>query len=156
LPCSEGQVTAQREIVTALENALDARRQRIIVSRSQVNWVKWTALLLQAVCTLVVVAMVHSDNRVTFIIAMAIFATGVAVAVLLIAYHNRPFTGEISVGPDLLLQVMAEEGTSQKEIDHTLALNLTTLLRSAREVISHNQDLIRTGRRQRLNSHESD
>jgi hypothetical protein len=66
----------------------------------------------------------------------------VAVAVLLIAYHNRPFTGEISVGPDLLLQVMPEEATSQKEIDHTLALNLTTLLRSAREVISHNQDLI--------------
>jgi Protein of unknown function (DUF4239)/Protein of unknown function (DUF3365) len=141
-PHSEGQVTAQREIVTALENALDARRQRIIVSRSQVNWVKWTALLLQAVCTLVVVAMVHSDNRITSIIAMAIFATGVAVAVLLIAYHNRPFTGEISVGPDLLLQVMPEEATSQKEIDHTLALNLTTLLRSAREIISHNQDLI--------------
>ncbi len=47
-PHSEGQVTAQREIVSALESAIDARRQRIIVSRSSVNWVKWTALLLQA------------------------------------------------------------------------------------------------------------
>jgi hypothetical protein len=53
--------------------------------------------------------MVHSDNRVTATIAMAIFATGVAVSVVLIASHNGPFTGEISVGPDLLLQVMPED-----------------------------------------------
>ena len=37
--------SAQREIVTAVQNALDARRQRIIVSQSGVNWVKWTGLL---------------------------------------------------------------------------------------------------------------
>jgi len=34
------QTTAQREIATALENALDAHRQRIIVSQLQVNFVK--------------------------------------------------------------------------------------------------------------------
>jgi hypothetical protein len=33
-PSSEGQKTAQREITTALETALDARRQRIIISQS--------------------------------------------------------------------------------------------------------------------------
>ena len=141
-PHSEGQVTAQQKIANALENALDARRQRIIVSRSQVNWVKWSCLLLQAVCTLIVIAMIHSDNRTSSIITMGIFATGVAVSVLLIAAHNRPFSGELSIGPDLLLQVMPEEAASQKEIDHSIALNLTALLRAAREVISHNQDLI--------------
>jgi hypothetical protein len=31
--------------------------------------------------------------------------------VLLIATHNRPFTGEISVGPDPLLQVLPEGKT---------------------------------------------
>ena len=40
-PSNLGQQTAQREIATALENALDARRQRIIISQSQVNWIKW-------------------------------------------------------------------------------------------------------------------
>jgi hypothetical protein len=141
-PKSPGQITAQHEIATALENAVDARRQRIIVSRSQVNWLKWACLLLQAVCTLVAVAMVHSDNRLTCAIALAIFATGIAVSVLLITAHNRPFSGQISVGPDLLRQVMPEEAASQKEIDHTIALHLTTLLHSARKVISDNQDLI--------------
>src|SRR5262249_19862652 len=36
-PSSEGQKTAQRQMATALETALDARRQRIIISQSQVN-----------------------------------------------------------------------------------------------------------------------
>jgi Protein of unknown function (DUF4239) len=112
-PTSDGQMAAQREITSALENALDARRQRIIVSRSSVNWVKWTCLFIQAMCTLVAIAMVHSDNRTTAAIAVTLFATGVAASVLLIASHNRPFTGDISVGPDLLLQVMPGNGAPE-------------------------------------------
>lgn len=111
-PGSEGQVVAQREMVASLQNALDARRQRILISESSVNWVKWTGLLLQAAVTLLAIGMVHTDNRLTAALAMAIFATGVAVSLLLIASYNRPFTGEISVGPDVLLQVMPEDGTS--------------------------------------------
>jgi hypothetical protein len=99
-PKSEGQIAAQREIVTALENALDARRQRIILSGSSVNWIKWACLFAQAGCTLIAIAMVHSDNRAAAAVAMGIFATGVAVSVLLIASHDRPFSGEISVKPD--------------------------------------------------------
>ena len=104
-PKSEGQIAAQREIVTGLENAMDARRQR---SLSIVNWVKWTCLFVQAGCTLIAIAMVHCDNRGAAAIAMGIFATGVAVSVLLIVSHDRPFSGEISVKPDLLLQVRPE------------------------------------------------
>ena len=52
-PQSEGQKAAQREIVVALQNALDARRQRIMISQSTVDSVKWTGLVLQALCTLV-------------------------------------------------------------------------------------------------------
>jgi hypothetical protein len=44
-PRSEGQKVAQRELVAAIERALDARRQRIIVSESRVNWAKWTGVL---------------------------------------------------------------------------------------------------------------
>jgi Protein of unknown function (DUF4239) len=105
-PRGEGQANAQREILVALENALDARRQRIIVSGATVDWLKWTSLLLMAVCMLVAVAMVHCDNSATAAWAMGLFATGVAVSIVLIAAHNRPFTGDISVGPGLLLQVL--------------------------------------------------
>jgi hypothetical protein len=105
-PADEGQRTAQREIVSALERALDARRQRIIVSQSGVSSVKWLGLLLQAFCTLIAIAMVHSDNRLAAAIAVGLFSTGIALSILMVASYSRPFTGDISVGPDLLKQVM--------------------------------------------------
>lgn len=146
VPHSQGQVTAQREIVAALEGAIEARRQRIVVSRSSVNWVKWTALLLQAICTLVAIAMIHSDNRGAAAAAMGIFATGVAVSILLIASHDRPFTGEISVKPDLLRQVIPEEAVTQDGIDHSVLLHLTTLLRSAGRIVSDRKASVVSGK----------
>jgi hypothetical protein len=58
--------------------------------------------------------MVHSDNRLGSAITMGIFATGVAASVLLIVSHDRPFTGEVSVQSDPLLQVMPEAETVNK------------------------------------------
>ena len=52
----------------------------IIISQSHVNLVKWLYGSLLP-------------------IAVGLFATGVAASVLLIAAHDRPFTGKISVGP---------------------------------------------------------
>jgi len=105
-PSSEGQKTAQRDIATALETALDARRQRIIVSESKVNLLKWACLFIQAACALVAIAVVHSDNRIASMIALGIFATGIATSTLLILAYDRPFTGDVSIKPDPLLQVM--------------------------------------------------
>ncbi len=78
-PARAGQKVAQGSIITAIENALEARRQRILINGSAVNAVKWSGLLLQAVCLLIAMAMIHVDNRLTAAIAMALFATGVAV-----------------------------------------------------------------------------
>jgi hypothetical protein len=110
-PGNPGQQIAQREIAAALENALDARRQRIIISESQVNWVKWSCLFVQAVCALLAIALVHSGDRLASTMTMGLFASGVAACVLLIASHDRPFTGQISVGSELLLQVMPAAST---------------------------------------------
>jgi hypothetical protein len=57
--------------------------------------------------------MVQSDNRLASIIAMGIFAAGVATSILLILAHDRPFTGELSIKPDPLLQVMPEIASSR-------------------------------------------
>ncbi|MBO0716472.1 MAG: DUF4239 domain-containing protein [Rhizobiales bacterium] len=112
-PSGQGQQIAQREIATALENALDARRQRIIISQSEVNWIKWLCLSLQGVCALVAIAMVHSDNRLASGITTSLFGIGVAASLLLILAHDRPFTGELAVSPNPLLHVMPALGTSQ-------------------------------------------
>jgi hypothetical protein len=107
-----GGTTAQRDMASALQDALDARRQRILVSRSEVNAVKWSCLYLQAICALLAIAAVHCDNRLASTISMGLFATGVAASVLLIAAHDRPFTGQISISPQPLLQVMPEGAKS--------------------------------------------
>jgi len=104
-PQGPGQMAAQREIVTALETALDARRQRILTSRAEVNWVKWMTLTIQAICILLTVALVHSDNRASARIALGLFSTAIAVCILLLLSHDRPFTGQLSVKPAALLQV---------------------------------------------------
>jgi hypothetical protein len=105
-PENDGQRVAQHEIATAIGNAFDARLQRIIISRSQVNAVKWACLILQATCALTAIAMVHSDDRLSAAITMTIFATGIGASVLLIAAHDRPFV--VAVGPGPLHEVMPE------------------------------------------------
>ena len=105
-PDSPGQQGAQREILNDLNAALDARRTRILISREQVNFVKWSALLIQAVCALVAIGFVHSDNRRAGGLMMTLFATGIATSVLLILAHDRPFAGQLGIGPDPLLQVV--------------------------------------------------
>ncbi|MES5484121.1 DUF4239 domain-containing protein [Bradyrhizobium sp. INPA03-11B] len=110
---SPGQQTAQREIITALDTALDARRQRLILSQSEVNSIKWWCLYIQAVCELLAIALIHCDNRLGSAIAMGLFATGVATSALLIAAHDRPFTGQISIAPTPLLQIMPDKDVSR-------------------------------------------
>ena len=104
-PEDEGQRIAQRELVTAFENALDARRQRIILSESSVNWVKWSGIIVLAVLTLLAIAFVHSENRTTTALAMAIFASAIVVSITIIAAQERPFSGHFGVEPDPLLEI---------------------------------------------------
>jgi hypothetical protein len=104
-PKNEGQQVAQRELVASLETALDARRERIIVSESSVNWVKWSGVVFLAVLTLLAIALVHSENRLATALAMAIFASAAAASITIIAAQERPFSGQFRVKPDALLQV---------------------------------------------------
>ena len=105
-PDDDSQRAAQSEMVKELHTALDARRQRIVISESALGVVKWVGILLQGLCTLVAIAVVHSDNRLARALTLTLFATGIAMSVLLIAAYSRPFT---SIGPDLLKQVIASE-----------------------------------------------
>ena len=105
-PTDDSQRAAQPEMVKELHIALDARRQRIVISESSLGAVKWVGILLQGLCTLVAFAIVHSDNRLARTIALTLCATRIALSVLMIAAYSRPFT---SIGPELLKQVTASE-----------------------------------------------
>jgi hypothetical protein len=70
-------------------------------------------LYLQAVCVLLAIAFVHCDNRPASAVATGLDATGIAASVLLIAAHDRPFTGQLSVTPEPLLQIMPDAPTDR-------------------------------------------
>jgi multisubunit Na+/H+ antiporter MnhC subunit len=109
-PQGEGQVMAQRELVTAVRDALAARRQRIVVSESSVNTVKWLGALALAALTLLAIALVHSENRVTARIAMGLFAVAVAAVITMLASQDQPFAGQLGIDPDVLEQVRPRAG----------------------------------------------
>jgi hypothetical protein len=66
------------------------------------------AVVLQAICTLTAIAMVHVDNRTTAAIAMGLFSTAIAVCIMLITAHDRPFVGRNAVQSTALLQVQPD------------------------------------------------
>ncbi|HYI18199.1 MAG TPA: DUF4239 domain-containing protein [Solirubrobacteraceae bacterium] len=107
-PRSEGESVAQRETVESVQEALDARRQRIIVSLSGIADVAWASLIALAALTLLAMAFVHSANRATAAVAMTIFATAVTVVVVMLLAQDRPFTGRLAVEPDVLEQVVPQ------------------------------------------------
>ena len=109
-PADDSQRAAQLEMLKELHIALDARRQRIVISEFAVGTVKWLGILLMGLCTLVAIAMVHSDNRRACAITLMLFATGIALSVLMISAYSRPyFAGGYFVAPELLKQVIPSE-----------------------------------------------
>ena len=104
-PRDAGEQVAQRELVTSVENAFDARRERIDSSQSSFNWAKWIALYALAVLTLVAIAFVHCGNRLSAALALALFGAAAAACVVVIGVQDRPFAGPYRVRPDVLVQV---------------------------------------------------
>src|SRR5215510_2216967 len=124
-PSTQGQEIAQREITVALQSALDARRQRILISLSSVSLLKWACLVIQAVCVLIAIALSHGDKRAAALVAMGLFATGAAACFLLIGAYDRPFVGQFSIAPSPLLQVMPEASGPRSDLKQsTTALDL--------------------------------
>ena len=114
-PSSQGQGIVQREMTVALESALDARRQRILVSHSSVSLLKWACATIVAICVLIAIALAHGDKRAAALVAMGLFATGAAACYLLIGAYDRPFVGQLLIRPDPLLQVMPEASSDLKQ-----------------------------------------
>jgi hypothetical protein len=107
-PRDAGETETQRELVASLEEALDARRQRIIVSDSGVNAVKWAGLLALAAVMLIAIACVHSTNRRTALLAMSLFGAAVGMVVVMLVAQDQPFTGHLGQSPQLLEEVVPQ------------------------------------------------
>lgn len=83
-----------------------ARLARITLSKSGISNAQWITLLIMAICAMISVALVHNHNRGIQILAMNLYAVVLAAAFFLLLAHDRPFTGDISISPAPLQQLV--------------------------------------------------
>jgi hypothetical protein len=102
----ETQKIAKTEIIDSLQKALAARRQRIVISQATVSVVRWFGLLVTGLCVMVGIAFAHLDNHRNCRVALALFATGMAASIFIIAAYSRPFNNTVS--PDRLRAIKAQ------------------------------------------------
>jgi hypothetical protein len=108
-PTGPGQQLAQQRAIAALEQALEARRSRILLSVSAIASSQWIVILTLYVLVLLVIGMLHIDRRVTAASSLFIFSTAVAACLVLLMVSDRPFSsGGRTLTPGALREVVVE------------------------------------------------
>lgn len=106
VPRQPGEKVAQDHAARAIERALQARRNRIVLSQSAISPAQWSVIFVLDALILLTIAMVHVGRHVTTIVNLFVFSTAVASCVVLLMINDRPFTsGGITVHPTSLLEV---------------------------------------------------
>jgi hypothetical protein len=104
-----GQRLAQERALSAIEKALDARRQRILLSQVSAGPIKWLVIVILAALIQLTIAMLHVDSGAAKLITMLLFGTAVAASMLLIMAYDQPFSsGGVRVLPSALEDVMPD------------------------------------------------
>jgi hypothetical protein len=104
VPENPGQQIVQQRTLIAIEQALDARRNRILQSGASVLPMQWIVILVLATLMLVTVAIVHIERPPAMAVNLFILSTAIAVLLMLLLVSDRPFsTGGFNIQPDSLL-----------------------------------------------------
>ena len=79
------------EALLAIEQALEARRNRIRLSQAEIAPIQWIVIVVLAVLVLSTLAMIHIEIRLAMAVTMFIFSTAVALCLVLLMVYDRPF-----------------------------------------------------------------
>jgi hypothetical protein len=106
VPDNAGQQIAQQRTLIAIEQALDARRHRILISAASVLPMQWIVIVVLAVLMLLTVAMVHIDRPFAMAVNLFSLSTALAVCLVLLLVNDRPFSaGGFEIRPYALGQI---------------------------------------------------
>ena len=90
-----------------LEQALESRRNRILISQLQIAPIQWAVIVVLTILILMTIAMIHIDNREAMVATMFIFSTAVAVCLTLLMVYDRPFaSGGVTMQPTLFQETV--------------------------------------------------
>jgi hypothetical protein len=90
-PQHAGQRVAQQDIAHAIEGALQARRNRILLSEAGISPPQWIVIIVLDALILLTIAMLHVGRHATTAINLFVFSTAVAACLIILMINDRPF-----------------------------------------------------------------
>lgn len=106
VPQQPGQHVAQEHAALAIERAMQARRNRILLSEAAIAPAQWVVIFVLDALILLTITMVHVGRYITTAVNLFVFSTAVAACVVLLMINDRPFSsGGITVLPTALQEV---------------------------------------------------
>ena len=108
-PVGANQQLVQNHALTALEDALEFRRNRVAVSRAEIAPVQWAVIVVLAGMILVTIAAIHINVRPAMAVTMFVFSTAVAMCLILLMVYDRPFgSGGFTLPPTAYREAMPD------------------------------------------------
>jgi len=106
-PEQTNQRLAQERALVAIEHALEARRNRVLLSQAEIAPIQWIVIMVLTMLILVTIALIHINKRLAMATSMTIFSTAIAICLILLMVYDRPFRpGGFTVTPAVLRAVM--------------------------------------------------
>jgi hypothetical protein len=97
---ASGQRNVQTEALAAIGKVRDARRARVLQSRSFIGPGQWLVVLVLYFHVLLLIATIHIKRRVSMGVALWMFSSAFAICFVLLLMYDRPFrSGGLSIGP---------------------------------------------------------
>ena len=99
-PTQSDQLLARQLAVAAVEQAFEARRNRIRLSQVEIAALQWSVVLILSTLILITIAMIHIGKPGAMATTLFIFATATAACLVLLMENDRPFAaGGITLTP---------------------------------------------------------
>jgi hypothetical protein len=106
VPEQPGQRVAQEHAARAIERALQARRDRIVLSQTAIAPAQWAVIFVLDGLILLTIAMLHVGRHVTTVVNLFTFSTAIAACVVLLIINDRPFSAGGHTVPPAPLQAV--------------------------------------------------
>lgn len=108
-PAAVNELMAQRQVIEAIEQALDARRNRIRISMVEIAPIQWSVIILLAVMILVTTALIHIGRPAAMATTLFIFASAVGACLVLLLVYDQPFgPGGLTTTPQTYREIVLE------------------------------------------------
>src|SRR5262249_23820644 len=106
-PEEAGQRAVQQSALASLERALEARRNRVLLSRQIIDTSQWAVVWAFYVIIMLLIGFVHISRPLANAAALWLYASTFALCLVLLLSNDGPFRdGGYTMGPTLLKQLL--------------------------------------------------